>query len=101
MGVFPMDDQGLCFKCRKDLNKKKEKYVIVQFGKNSRSFHPECHCCKVCDSKLRSGMKYTVEKGTGLCICEPCWLKQHHQGEEYTEMPTASGGVSWKPKAPS
>jgi uncharacterized protein with PIN domain len=89
---------GLCFKCNKDLCKGSEKYVIVSHNGQSRSFHPGCHTCSLCDAGLWAGQKYTVIPATGLAVCEGCWVKQH--GGKSNEMPTASGGVSWKPKTP-
>jgi hypothetical protein len=91
-------DDGACFKCRKDLHKGKEKYVQVTFQAKTRSFHPDCHTCSVCDKGLKSGMSYTVQPATGLSICEACFQKQH--GGD-ASVPKASGGVSWTPKAPS
>lgn len=93
-----MEDDGSCFKCRRDLNKGKAKYVAVSFQNKTRLFHPECHQCSVCEKQLRSGQSYTVEPKTGLAICEKCWQTQHGSS---SSLPSASGGVSWTPKAPS
>lgn len=87
-----------CYKCHFDLKKGTEKYVVVSFKGESRSFHPECHQCSKCDNKVKAGMKYTVIPATGLPICEECWVKLH--GGKSNELPTAAGGVSWTPKAP-
>ena len=90
-------EETVCWKCRNDLHKGKEKYVQVSFGSVTHLFHPQCHICHVCDKAMGKGKNYTVEEKTGLAVCEPCWQKQHGSSNS---LPTATGGVSWKPKPP-
>ena len=59
-------ETGVCFACKHDLRKGTQKYVVVQFGGESRFFHPDCHKCFRCEKALRAGKKYTVVKATGL-----------------------------------
>lgn len=93
-------DDGLCFKCRKDLNKGREKVLQVNFGGHARLFHPACHCCSgPCQQPIRPSVNYTVRKATGLPVCEPCWLAEHHDGQPH--VPAASFGLAWKPAPPA
>ena len=90
-------DATTCFKCRRDLNKGRDKHVAVSFKGETRLFHPDCHVCSgPCGGVLRK--KYTVVPATGLPLCEKCWQAEH--GSDGA-LPAVSGGVSWTVKAPA